>query len=270
MGLTLKLTNFAEVVIQPEAVLLGLFGQLLALPIAGFLIALAFGLNAHLAIGLMIIAACPGGATSNFMTYLAKGDVALSVVLTALSGLVAIFTMPIIINFGLEWFSQTQNPLKLPLLQTIWNIFTLTALPVMVGMVIRRLNVGFAEKMEKIFTPLSFIFLIFIMGLIGREVWPVLGGMLSAAWLPTIILNFSMVTFGYLIAAMAGLSHAKRRTLGIEVGYQNYTLGIVIAIVLLKDPMLTIVPIVYLFVMYVSGIFVVLQSRRANRKFESA
>ncbi len=264
MGLTLRVSDFKLLAGKPKPIFVGLLGQIVILPAVGVLLAVLFQAPPQLAMGLIIIAACPGGATSNFMTYLAKGDVALSIVLTALSGLIAVVTVPFVINFGLDLLGLTDQGIRLPVLKTIWNIFMLTALPVMFGMVIRSFHVSIAAKAERILTPFSFLFLIFIMALIAHEVRPNLWNMLASAFLPVIALNGIMVGIGEFLGRAFGLSSSMQKTIGIEVGFQNYTLGIVIAIVLLNSPEMTVAPIIYLFSMYATGAFVVARGRHAH------
>ena len=261
MGLTLSVSDFAVIAERPKPVLIGLFGQLVLLPLVGFLLATAFDLSPEMAVSLFLIAACPGGATSNFMTYLARGDLALSIVLTALSGIIAIFTLPALVGFALDWFKLSEQGFSLPLLNSIWNIAMLTLLPVLLGMALRRLNRSVSHLLEKILSPLSFLVLLFVMGLIAQEVQPELGSMLKIAWLPTSILNFVMVGLGFLICVIFNLTDRQRTTIPIEIGFQNYTLAVVVAIVLLKNANLTIFPIIYLFTMYISATPIVLLGR---------
>jgi len=265
MGVTLKIADFKILLQRPKPVLVGLLGQIIILPIIGVAITLMVYMPPAIAVGLIIIAACPGGATSNFMTYLARGDVALSVVLTAISGVLAVFTVPYVINYGLTLHGFSEQGLKLPVLKTIWNIFTLTVLPVLVGMLVRQINARVAEKAEKILTPASFLVLLMVMALIARQVWSELPVMLNAAVWPVLMLNAVMVFIGVILALVMGLPRKIGHTIGIEIGFQNYTLAVVIALVMLQSPEMTITPIIYLFSMYVTGVIVVLLARRATK-----
>jgi len=265
MGVTLKIADFKVLLQRPKPVLVGLLGQIIILPIIGVAITLMVYMPPAIAVGLIIIAACPGGATSNFMTYLARGDVALSVVLTAISGVLAVFTVPYVINYGLTLHGFSEQGLKLPVLKTIWNIFTLTVLPVLVGMLVRQINARVAEKAEKILTPASFLVLLMVMALIARQVWSELPVMLNAAVWPVLMLNAVMVFIGVILALVMGLPRKIGHTIGIEIGFQNYTLAVVIALVMLQSPEMTITPIIYLFSMYVTGVIVVLLARRATK-----
>ena len=129
MGLSLIVEDFKRVVLYPKAVLIALANQLLLLPVIGFVLTFVFGLQAELAVGLMLIAACPGGATSNLISHLAKGDTALSITLTAISSLITIFTIPFIINFSLLYFMERGQYISLDVPATIMQIIAITVAP---------------------------------------------------------------------------------------------------------------------------------------------
>ncbi len=266
MGLTLKLQDFRLVVESPKQVAVGLLGQVMLLPAVGLALSLLLSMPAEIAMGLIIIAACPGGATSNFMTYLARGDVALSVVLTAISGLVAVVTLPYIVDYGLTLHGFAERGFRLPILASIWNICMLTLVPVAGGMCARSVAPRVADRLERYLTPLSFICLIVIMLLIARQVWPNLGAMLKSSLMPVLALNAVMIAVGITLGKVFGLLPRIQRTLAIEIGFQNYTLGVVVALVLLQSPEMTIAPVVYLFSMYITASVVVLWGRRVSRE----
>ena len=144
MGLSLVVDDFKRIVVYPKAILVGLTNQLILLPLIGFLIALAFPLKPEISVGIMILAACPGGPTSNLIAHLAKGDTALSVTLTSLSSFITILTIPFIINFALEYFMEEGQFIRLNVLETIMRIFAIIVIPVSIGMRIRRYKEKFA------------------------------------------------------------------------------------------------------------------------------
>ena len=265
MGLNLSFDNFGNILKFPRPVFIGLLGQIILLPLVGFILTNLFDLRFEIAVGLIIIACCPGAATSNFMTYLAKGDLALSVTLTAVAGVITVFTIPLIINLALDIYSAQKTILSLPVLDTIWNIFTLTALPVFTGMIVRLTNPKFANYCEKIITPISFSALIIVMIMTGREVWPNLNEMIQEALVPVLMLNFIMVGLGLFLGKIFKLSFKQISTLGIEVGFQNYILGIVIALGILGNADMSIPPIIYLFSMYLSATMIIIFSRIKNK-----
>ena len=136
MGLGLRLDDFKRVFIEPKGVIIGLIAQLIMLPVVGYLLALVFPLSAELAVGVMILAVCPGGSTSNIITYLIRGNVALSVTLTAMSSLITIFTIPPLINFSMTQFIGEGVTLQLPVVKTIVQIAVITLIPISIGMLI--------------------------------------------------------------------------------------------------------------------------------------
>ena len=149
------------VIRKPKAAALGLIGQIILLPIVGALIAIVFQLNPHIAVGLMIIAACPGGATSNAFSVLVKGDSALSISLTAMSSLLAFITLPIIVNVSMDFFKYGDGTVTLSFIDTAIQLFLTTALPVMLGMLCRNFVPKFADVVGKPLFYFGFICLLF-------------------------------------------------------------------------------------------------------------
>ena len=149
MGLGLTPRDFLRVWVEPKAMLLGLGAQLVVLPILGFLLAQVFPLSPELAIGVMILAACPGGPTSNSIVYLIRGNVALSISLTAISSLVTVFTIPLIVNFATQQFAGTAVALELPFGTTVVQIAAITIVPVALGMTVYHFAPELAARIEK-------------------------------------------------------------------------------------------------------------------------
>ncbi|MEM0981965.1 MAG: bile acid:sodium symporter family protein, partial [Cyanobacteria bacterium P01_H01_bin.58] len=170
MGLGLTLSDFHRILVEPKAVLLGLVAQLVMLPAVGFGLAMAFPLTPELAVGLIILAACPGGPTSNLLTYLAKGNVALSITLTAISSLITVFTIPLVVNLAMGTFLGEATALTLPFVTTVIQIAVITLVPVSLGMVLRAKAPQLAAQIEKGVKWLSMIFLgLIIVGLLAQE-----------------------------------------------------------------------------------------------------
>ena len=149
MGLSLTLGDFRRVVKFPKAVILGLICQLILLPLIAFGLLEGFGYTGSFAVGLIIIAACPGGVTSNLITHVSKGDTALSVTLTAISSIVTIFTIPFLTNYGLENYMGNETAITLPLKDTVGALFLITIVPVSVGMIVKNYQEGFAQKADR-------------------------------------------------------------------------------------------------------------------------
>ena len=149
MGLSLVADDFKRIFLQPKAIIIGLVNQLILLPIIAFILVLLIPLQPEIAVGVMILAACPGGPTSNLISHLAKADTALSVTLTAFSSFITILTIPFIINFSLEQFLNESNMIQLNILDTFQKILIIIIIPVTIGMIIRKHKESFALKMEK-------------------------------------------------------------------------------------------------------------------------
>ncbi|CEJ43140.1 bile acid:sodium symporter family protein [Umezakia ovalisporum] len=252
MGLSLTLEDFQLIVIYPKAVVIGLVAQLIMLPIVGFGIASLFPLDPQLAVGVMILAACPGGATSNMITFLAGGDVALSVTLTAISSLITVFTIPLVVNFSMQTFLGAGTTIELPLLNSILQIVVMTLVPVSIGMVTRGYAAGIAEKVDKPVKWLSLFFLaVVIAGVLLRERNNVISYVIDVG-LVTLILNLLTMALGFGIATLTRLGEKAARAITVEVGIQNGTLAIAIASspTLLNTPTMAIPGAIYSLVMF--------------------
>ena len=250
MGLSLQISDFRRVVLYPKAVFLGLTNQLILLPIVGYAIAVAFGLSTEMAVGLMILAACPGGATSNLIAHIAKGDTALSITLTAISSLVTIITIPFIVNFALENFSNGGQDIQLPIPKTILTIVVIIIIPVSIGMLIKAKNATFALKMDKPVRIVSAAFLaLIVIGAILKEK-AILVDAFKEVGLSTLSLNLVTMLIGFLTAKAFRLNVEQAKTVSIESGIQNGTLAIFIATTLLKNSQMSIPPAIYSLVMF--------------------
>ena len=257
MGLSLTVGDFKRIFIKPKAIILGLFNQILVLPIVGFILATAFALKPETAIGIMILAACPGGTTSNLICHLAKGDTALSVSLTAISSLITIITIPFIVNFSLEYFLDQGQLIKLPVIKTIGQILGVTVIPVSIGMIIKRYNNRFAEKMEIPVRRISAIVMaVIILGVCFKEKDNFIAGFRDAG-LVALSLNLITIFIGYYSAKLLRLSKRSAISIAIESGVQNGTLAITIAILILENNSYAIAPAVYSLLMFLTGAFII-------------
>ncbi len=263
MGLGLVPEDFKNVLKFPKAAIIGLVNQLIILPLVAFGICIAFDLRAELAVGLMILAACPGGATSNLISHLAKGDVALSISLTAVTSFITVLTIPIIINFSLEYFMTEGEIIKLPVLKTIAQVVGITILPVSIGMLIKKYKTELSTKVDKpVKIASAIILIVIILGAILKnkenlvEFFAQVG---SAA----LMLNIGTMTIGYFSSKILGLKENQQRTISIESGIQNGTLGIAIAASILKNNQMAISPAIYSLIMFFTvGVLIY----NANRK----
>ncbi|MEM7725590.1 MAG: bile acid:sodium symporter family protein [Cyanobacteria bacterium P01_A01_bin.45] len=269
MGLGLTLEDFKRVVIEPKAVIIGLIAQLIMLPILGFLLATIFPLSPELAVGVMILVACPGGSTSNMVTYLVQGNVALSITLTVISSLVTIFTIPLVVNLAMQRFIGEGVALELPFVKTIIQIGVITFVPVTLGMLIHRYLPQFAANVEKWVKWISLFFLgLIIVGLLLKERANVLTFFLQVGGI-TLTLNLLTMALGYTIAILGKLDERTARAITVEVGIQNGTLAIAVASAptLLNTPSMAIPAAIYSLIMFATsaGFAWLIKSRQVRR-----
>ena len=223
------------------------------MPLIGFAIAISFPLTPEIAIGLMILAACPGGPTSNLITHLAKGDTALSVTLTALSSFITILTIPFIINFALIHFLDTGQMIQLDVVETITRIFIIIIIPIIIGMVIRRYREKFALKMANPVRKASGIVIaLVIIGILIKERENIVS-YFQQAGVVALVLNVATMLVGYYSAKLFKIKDKRAISISIESGIQNGTLAMSIAIVLLGSTELAITPAIYSLLMFFTG-----------------
>jgi len=253
MGLSLKVANFQAVLKTPKAVGIGLFAQMVLLPLLAFLIAVLLSLPPEIAVGLIIIALAPGGATSNLLTYLAKGDVSLSISLTAVVSLVTPFTLPLMVAFSMSYFIGDSASFNLPILSTILQLFIITLVPVALGMVVLAYWENVAKKIETFLKWFSILFLLLIIVLIVLKNINQMGAFFAQAGLATLLLNVSALWMGYQLAKSAKLTQPQATSIGFEVGIQNGTLALVVAGTLIGNEAMMIPAVTYSLLMFFSG-----------------
>lgn len=252
MGLSLVPADFRRVVLQPKAKLIGLGCQVLLLPAVAFLLALIFRLPGELAVGLMVLAACPGGATSNVITHLSKGDTALSVTLTAVSSMACVFTIPWIVGWSMDWFLGSGAAVALPFWKTLAQLAFVTILPILCGMALRHARPALALRLERPANIFALVFLaLIIAAAVARE--NDLAHQFAVAGPAAITLNLVMMLLGFGIGTLAGLPRPQRVTIAIETGIQNGTLALAITLGLLESAHIAMPAVVYSLFMFVSG-----------------
>lgn len=256
MGLSLIPDDFKRIFQYPKAALVGLSNQLILLPLFGFSLAYLFNLTPVLAVGLMIIAVCPGGPTSNLITHVAKGDVALSISLTAITSFITVFTIPFILAFSLNYFRDESGAvIELPVLKTIIQIMGITIIPVSIGMIVRRYRENFAFKMERPMRIAStVIFIAVLAGVILANKEHLVPYMRQTGPV-TLLLNLLTMTAGFLTAKAFKLNLRQSISITIESGIQNGTLAIVIATSILKEMDMSIPAATYSLLMFLTGGF---------------
>ena len=254
MGLSLVVHDFSRLFTYPKSVLIGLCNQLVFLPLIGFSIILLFNLNSAMAIGIMILSVCPGGPTSNLITQVAKGNIGLSVTLTALASLITVFTIPIILSKAIAYFSGSADVIiELPVIQTMLQILVITVIPVSIGMVIRKKNEGFALRMERpmrIASTVLFIIIFLLVMIANKE--NIIQAMKEVG-LATLILNLSTMGLGYITAKFFGITGKSQISITIESGIQNGTLAFVIATTILNNIEMGLPTGAYSIWMFVTG-----------------
>lgn len=266
MGLGLESEDFRRIGRHPKAVTVGLLSQLVALPLIGVLIVWLVPMPPPIAVGLMVVAICPGGPSSNLITYLAKGDVALSVSLTSLSSLITVVTIPLLTNQALRVLMGTEAEIRLPIGTTMLQILLITLLPTAGGMALRRRWPTTANRLERQVSILATgLLALIILVLLVRE-GDSLPYFILKAGLGVLLLNGFGTLAGYLAGLPVGLPLAQRITLAIEVGIQNCTLAIAITAGLLRNPEMAVPAALYGLWMNASGFAVVRLGRWATAK----
>ena len=253
IGLSLRPLDFKNIINSPKVVAIGLCAQMLLLPIIALSLALLFSLPPEIAVGLMIISLAPGGATSNMFTYLYKGDVSLSITLTALTSLITPFSTPILAGISMNYFMGNNVVFSLPVGKTILQLFIITVIPVILGMLVLSYMKSFASKIQPIFKWLSIIFLILIITLIVLKNAANMASIFAQAGLATLTLNSISLMLGYQLAKLSRLSRAQSMTIGFEVGIQNGTLALVVAGTLIGNHIMMIPAVTYSLIMFFSG-----------------
>jgi BASS family bile acid:Na+ symporter len=253
MGLSLVIDDFKRIVIYPKAILVGLMNQLILLPLIGFAIALVFPVRPEIAVGIMILAACPGGPTSNLIAHLARGDTALSVTLTALSSFITIISIPFIVNFALIHFLDEGQMIRLNVVNTIIQIFFVIIIPITIGMAIRRYREGFAMRMARpvrIASAIVLALVIIALVIKDRENFV---SYFQQAGIVALVLNATTMLVGYFSARIFRIIDRQAISISIESGIQNGTLAIAIAILLLNSTEFAITPAIYSLLMFLTG-----------------
>lgn len=240
VGLSLTTSNYKALLKQPKPILIGLIGQLLLLPLLVFSIVVFIDIPPEIKVGFLILSACPGGTTSGFITYLFKGDTALSISLTSINGIITLFTIPLIVNLSLSFFLRETVVIYLPYLETIIQIFLLTILPAFLGLTLRMKYEKIALKLQE---PMKYILMI-LLGIVfvvkffaSKEQG---GAELTAQELISIIpwallINGLAFSMGYFVSRLNALRNKQSFTIGIEVAIQNTSLAFLIAGTLLQN-----------------------------------
>jgi BASS family bile acid:Na+ symporter len=266
LGLSLTPADFARVGRQPKAVVIALVLQLLVLPAVCFGLVLAFDLPPLLAVGMLLLAASPGGTTANLFSHLFRGDVALNITLTAVNSLVAVVTLPVITNLAISYFDPADGgTLGLQLGKTA-QVFAVVLVPVAIGMLVRRRAPGFAERMDKPVRILSAVVLaLVIVGTIVAE-RDSISGYVQDVGLPALLFCLASLAAGFFVPRALGVVQRQAIASAFEIGVHNGTLAIAVAISVLGSVQLAVPAAVYSVLMFpAAALFGWLITRTANR-----
>jgi bile acid:Na+ symporter, BASS family len=264
IGLTLTSDDFRREARQPRSAVIGSLGQLLVMPALGFAIAALLSLPPAIAVGLVIVAACPGGTTSNLVAYLCRANVALSIVLTVVASLITIVTLPIAANLALSWQPAASDvAISVPVLRTVVLLVGIVLVPVTIGMTVRRKAPARAASLETFVSAFGAIVLVALIVGIAISVRDEFWELLAAAGPAALLLNVAGIGAGIALGTLARVPKGDRLTFGVELGIKNSTLGILIAATVIGSERMAVPSAVYGLLMYVSAIALVAYGRRA-------
>ena len=263
LGLGLTTSDFTRVLKTPKDFFVGFLSQVILLPVIAFGLILIIPMPAEIAMGVMIIAAAPGGVTSNVLTKFANGDVALSVSLTAVVSLLSIFIVPLIV-FNSANFIGVEITKEISMKSIAVKMFFVVTVPVLFGMIVRSLMTDFIISKTLIIQRLSIILFLIVFISIWVEEWDRIVSFIARAGLVTGILNLVMIFVGYYVAKMFASGVPQRRCISLECGLQNGTLAVVVATQLFDEMVFMVPTAAYALIMFVTSIFFVLIVRKIN------
>ena len=264
LGLGLTLEDFSRVAKQPRDFLIGAASQIALLPIVAFFLVSLWPLSPEIALGVMIIAAAPGGVTSNILTSFAKGDVALSISLTAVISLLSVVTIPFIVVFSYNHFLGETLGEDLSIATTAISIFVIVTVPVIVGLVIRHFRSSFAIRVEALAKRIATIlFVLVLVGAIAKERSNIVEYFAQAGFV-TLVLNITMMLLAYTVARLFASGLRQRIAIAIECGLQNGTLAIAVAVTLFGGGVIVIPAATYSLIMFATSLLFIVILRNSD------
>ena len=264
LGLGLTGQDFLRVIKQPRDFIVGLICQLILLPIIAFILIKVFNSPLELALGVMIIAAAPGGVTSNVLTKFANGDVALSVSLTAIISLISILSVPLIVFKSADLLNISNITNEISMIAISMKMFLVVTLPVLIGMLIRKFATNFIIMKSQLIERISVLLFVIVFAAIWIEEWENIIGYIQQAGLITLVLNILMMFVGYYVAKFLASGVAQRKSISLECGLQNGTLAVFVASQLFNDIAYLIPTATYAIVMFITSIIFVFIVRKIN------
>ena len=254
MGLALSVADIKRIFAMPKAITVGLGGQMLMLPLLGFMLAVLFAPTPEIAVGVVILAACPGGVTSNAYSFATRADVALSVTLTAINSFLTVLTLPLLTYLAVNYFLEAGTIPELPVVDMILTLANLTVIPVVIGMIIRKIWNDKASRIIEALRTATFIFLILLV-LAGTLVsLDVLRQYFLQAAFVAAALNVLAMAMGYGLGRVFSLNVAQRVAIVFEIGIHNMSLASLVSLTLLKNQEFFVITLVYAVIMKITAL----------------
>ncbi len=262
MGLTLKSKDFQAVIREPKAFMVGLSAQMLLVPLLAVLLLQVFKLPPVLAVGLLILSFSPGGTTSNLFSYMAKGDVALSIALTAVASFITPFSIPLLTELALRSQLGENADIVIPIGLTMKRLFVVTIVPVLLGMTLRHIRPNWADKIQPLIHKFAVsLFLAVIFSMIYKLSGKMPKHLPQVATITSVMIILAMLA-GFIISKLARLNPRQIKTITIEVGMQNGGMALIVTQGVLSNPQMSVVPVIYGLIMLIPIIMYVLISRQ--------
>ena len=270
LGMTLTVADFRRIFTQPKPVLIGLFCQMVLLPLLGFAVAGIFALPAIYAISLILLAVSPDGATSNLIIHAGDGDRALGITLTAITNMLAWLTIPFGLSIAYSMYGTGALDIVFPVVDTMIQVAVITLIPTLLGMGIRSWKPEFAENSKRWSKTFATVFLFLVILALIAQNWDVIvrdGPRFAPAF---IVLNIASLIVGYFVPKFFGINYTQAMTIAIETGLQNSTVSITVAITLLNNNGMADIPGLYAIWMYVTGFALAFWMTRRTPSVEAA
>jgi len=261
IGMTLTIRDFRQVAVYPKGMIVGTVAQILVMPLIAFLLATLLAVPPAIAVGLVIIAACPGGTTSNLFVLLSRGNIALSIVLTVSASLITILTLPLFTNIALQHYMGTEEDIVLPVWKTIGMLVGIVLFPVAIGMVVRTRNPEVARKAESIVSIFGGIVLAVLIVALVYGVRDQIWELLKQAGPATILLNVAGIGLGLAAGRMTGLTQRESLAVAVELGVKNGTIALMVTLTLLESSAMSIPAAVYGVLMFPIGFVLAMYGR---------
>jgi BASS family bile acid:Na+ symporter len=264
LGLSLRVDDFRRIIMYPRAAAVGLVSQMLVLPVVCLGIAHAFALPPQLAVGLMLLAASPGGATANLFSHLAKGDVALNITLTAVNSVLSVITLPLLVSFSMTHFLGADHAIPLQLSKVL-SVVAVVLIPVAIGMVVRSRWPDLADRFDRPVRLVSAVFLVLVIAAAVFKERAHVVLYLQQVGLAALAFNLASLAVGYFVPRLLRVERRQAIAIGMEIGIHNGTLAITVALNVLGNPTMSIPPAVYSLIMFfTAAAFGLLVARRAD------